>query len=134
VSGGALLFVLAYALGFLAAIPVGGSQIEVAKRAIAGERVGAGLVIVGSVSSDLVYGVIALVGIAPIMERPGVLAGFDVADAALLWLLGVATLRRRDRVHLLGKARAALAGFYCAPRRSTRSYTSRMRCVTSGQA
>jgi hypothetical protein len=30
VSGGALLFLLAYALGFLAAIPVGGSQIEVA--------------------------------------------------------------------------------------------------------
>lgn len=109
-SGGALLFLLAYGLGFVAAIPVGGSQIEVAKRAIGDELVAAGLVVLGSVSSDLVYGVIALFAIAPVMERPGVLAGFDVAGAALLWLLGVATLRGRHRVHPLGQARATLAG------------------------
>jgi threonine/homoserine/homoserine lactone efflux protein len=110
VSGGALLFLFAYALGFAAAIPLGGSQIEVAKRAIGDELVAAGLVVLGSVSSDLVYGVIALFAIAPVMERPAVLAGFDVAGAALLWLLGVVTLRGRHRVHPLGQARAALAG------------------------
>jgi threonine/homoserine/homoserine lactone efflux protein len=110
VSGGARLFLLAYALGFLAAIPVGGTQIELAKRAIADELVAAGLVMVGSVSSDLVYGVIALFGIAPLMERPGVLAGFDVAGAVLLWILGAATLRARHRAHKLRKTRAALAG------------------------
>lgn len=108
-SSGALLFLLAYALGFAAAIPVGGSQIEVAKRAIAGESLAAGLVVLGSVSSDLVYGVIALFGIARFMERPGVLAGFDVGGAVLLWVLGFATLRARHRAHPLGQA-PALAG------------------------
>ena len=43
-SRGALLFLFAYALGFVAAIPVGGSQIELAKRAIGGQLAGAGLV------------------------------------------------------------------------------------------
>ena len=109
-SRGALLFFLAYALGFVAAIPLGGSQIELAKRAIGGELVAACLVAFGSASSDLVYGVIALFGIAPFMERPAVLAGFDVAGTVLLWVLGVATLRARHRVHGLGQTRAALAG------------------------
>jgi threonine/homoserine/homoserine lactone efflux protein len=110
VSGAALLFILAYVLGFFAAIPVGGSQIEVAKRAIAGQLAAAELVAVGSASSDLVYGVIALFGIAPVMERPGVLAGFDIVAAALLWLLSVITLRSRHHVHTPGQARARLAG------------------------
>jgi threonine/homoserine/homoserine lactone efflux protein len=110
VSRGALLFLLAYALGFVAAIPVGGSQIEIAKRAIGGQLAAAGLVAVGSASSDMVYGVIALFGIAPIMERPGVLAAFDVVGAALLWVLAVVTLRRRHRVQPLGQTRAILAG------------------------
>jgi threonine/homoserine/homoserine lactone efflux protein len=110
VSRGALLFFFAYALGFVAAIPVGGSQIELAKRAIGGELAGAGLVAAGSASSDLVYGVIALFAIAPIMERPGVLAGFDIAGAALLWVLAVVTLRGRHRVQPLGRTRAMLAG------------------------
>jgi threonine/homoserine/homoserine lactone efflux protein len=114
VSRGALLFLLAYALGFVAAIPLGGSQIEVAKRAIGDELVAAGLVVLGSISSDLVYGVVALFGVAPVMERPGVLAGFDVAGAVLLWVLGFATLRARHRAHPLGQARWALAG----PRRA----------------
>jgi len=110
VSRAALLFLLAYALGFVAAIPVGGSQIELAKRAIGGKLAAAGLVAVGSASSDLVYGVIALFGIAPVMERPGVLAAFDIAGAALLWLLAVATLRGRHRVHSLNQTRAILTG------------------------
>jgi threonine/homoserine/homoserine lactone efflux protein len=109
VSRGALLFLLAYALGFVAAIPVGGSQIELAKRAIGGELAAAGLVAVGSASSDLVYGVIGLFGIAPVLERPGVLAAFDVAGAALLWVLAVATLRGH-RGHPLRQTRAILAG------------------------
>jgi hypothetical protein len=50
VSHGALLFLLAYALGFVAAIPLGGSQIEVAKRAIGDELVATGLVVVGSLA------------------------------------------------------------------------------------
>jgi threonine/homoserine/homoserine lactone efflux protein len=110
VSRAALLFLVAYALGFVAAIPVGGSQIELAKRAICGRLAAAGLVAAGSASSDMVYGVIALFGIAPYMERPGVLAGFDVAGAALLWLLAVLTLRDRHRAHPLEQTRVMLDG------------------------
>lgn len=108
-SHGALLFLLAYAMGFVAAIPVGGSQIELAKRAIGGQRAAASLVAIGSASSDFVYGVIALFGIAPIMEQPGVLAAFDVAGAALLWLLAALTLRGRHQVQL-GQTRSILIG------------------------
>jgi len=109
VSHAALLFFLAYALGFAAAIPVGGSQIELAKRAIGGHLAAACLVAIGSASSDLVYGVIALFGIAPFMERPAVLAGFDVAGAALLWILAVVTLKARHHVHAPGETRTVLA-------------------------
>ena len=85
-------------------------EIELAKRAIGGELAGAGLVAAGSASSDLVYGVIALFAIAPVMERPGVLAGFDVVGAALLWILAFTTLRGRHRVQPLGRTQAMLAG------------------------
>jgi threonine/homoserine/homoserine lactone efflux protein len=121
VSHGALLFLLAYGLGFLAAIPVGGSQIELAKRAISGQLVAATLVAIGSASSDLVYGVVALFGIAPFMERPGVLAAFDVAGAALLWILAAITLRAEHKGDPLaetrkrsGSASAYLTGFMLA--------------------
>ena len=109
-SHGALLFLLAYAMGFVAAIPVGGSQIELAKRAICGELAAASLVAIGSASSDFVYGVIALFGIAPFLEQPGVLAAFDVAGAALLWLLAALTLRGRHQAQPVGQTRAMLIG------------------------
>jgi threonine/homoserine/homoserine lactone efflux protein len=88
-----LLFLLAFGLGFLAAIPVGGSQIEMAKRAVLGHLRAAGLVILGSVSSDIVYGSVALFGIAPFMDAPWVLAVFNAVGALLLWILAFLTLR-----------------------------------------
>lgn len=66
-----LLFLLAYGLGFVAAIPVGGSQIEMAKRATGGHLRSAVMVVVGSVSSDILYGIVALFGVAPFMETLG---------------------------------------------------------------
>lgn len=115
-SHGALLFLLAYTLGFVAAIPVGGSQIELAKRAIGGDLACARLVAIGSASSDLVYGAVALFGIAPFMERPGVLAAFDVAGAALLWVLAAATLwsRPQPKAVLVGPAGGYVTGFMLA--------------------
>jgi threonine/homoserine/homoserine lactone efflux protein len=89
-----LLFLLAAGLGFAAAIPIGGSQIEMAKRAIGGHVGAAGMVILGSVSSDILYGVIAVFGIAPYMEAPWVLAAFNAAGAVILWSLAVVTLRQ----------------------------------------
>ena len=104
-----LLFLLAFGLGFLAAIPLGGSQIEVAKRAIGGHLRAAGLVVLGSVSSDVVYGVVALFALAPFMERPWVLASFDVAGALLLWALAVVTVKESRRPHTVTLGQPALA-------------------------
>jgi len=103
-----LLFLLAYGLGFVAAIPVGGSQIEMAKRAVAGHGRAAAMVILGSVSSDIVYGGVALFGIAPIMDTRWVLAAFNAAGAVVLWLLGFLTLRESRKPHDLAAAKPAL--------------------------
>lgn len=103
-----LLFLFASVLGFLAAIPVGPSQVEMAKRAVAGHRMSAVMVILGSVSSDIVYGSVALFGIAPIMETRWVLAAFNAAGAVVLWLLGFLTLRQSRRPQDIAFAQPAL--------------------------
>ena len=103
-----LLFVLAYGLGFVAAIPVGGSQIEMAKRAVAGHVRSAAMVVFGSVSSDIMYGAIALFGIAPFMESRWVLAAFYAAGTLVLWLFGFLTLRESRKPQDLATAHAAL--------------------------
>jgi len=108
VSDQLVLFLLAYGLGFAAAIPVGGSQIEMAKRAVAGHLRAAALVILGSVSSDIMYGAIALFGIAPFMESRWVLAAFYATGAIVLWLLGYLTLRECRRPQDLLTPHAAL--------------------------
>jgi len=96
---GLLLFLLAWGLGFVAAIPVGPSQIEMAKRAIAGHGVAAGTVVAGSVTSDVVYGIVALFGIAPVLETPWVRASFNAVGVVVLWVLGFVTLRASRKPH-----------------------------------
>jgi threonine/homoserine/homoserine lactone efflux protein len=108
VTDSLLLFVLAYGLGFVAAIPVGGSQIEMAKRAVAGHLRPAAMVVLGSVSSDVMYGTIALFGIAPFMESRWVLAGFYAAGTLVLWLFGFLTLRESRKPQDLATAHPAL--------------------------
>jgi threonine/homoserine/homoserine lactone efflux protein len=93
------LFLLSFALGFVAAIPIGGSQIEMAKRAITGHLRAASMVVLGSVSSDLIYGWIALYGIAPFMENPKVLGGFNIAGVGILWILAFLTLKESKKPH-----------------------------------
>jgi threonine/homoserine/homoserine lactone efflux protein len=103
------LFLLAVGLGFVAAVPVGGSQIEMAKRAITGNLRAAGMVVLGSVSSDVVYGIVALFGIAPVLETPWVLATFNAVGAVLLWALAFITLRESRKPHELHLANSALS-------------------------
>jgi len=93
------LFLLAIGMGFFAAIPIGGSQIEAAKRAIHGHLLAAWMVVLGSVTSDIMYGIIALFGIAPFLEHPDVLAVFNAVAAVLLWGLGILTLRESKKPH-----------------------------------
>jgi threonine/homoserine/homoserine lactone efflux protein len=94
-----LLFLLAFGLGFVAAIPVGGSQIEMAKRAIAGHLRAAEMVVLGSVSSDIIYGIIALYGIAPFLEKPEILALFSLTGALILWILTYLTFKESKKPH-----------------------------------
>ncbi len=95
------LFLLAIGLGFVTAIPVGGSQIEAAKRAIHGHLRTAWMVVLGSVSSDIMYGVIALFGVAPFLDVPWVIAVFSAVGAVVLWALAYLTLRESKKPHHL---------------------------------
>ena len=92
-----LLFLLAVGLGFVTAIPIGGSQIEMAKRILSGQRWAAAIVILGSVSSDILYGIVAVFGIAPFMDTPWVLAAFNAVGALVLWVLAFVTVRESRR-------------------------------------
>jgi threonine/homoserine/homoserine lactone efflux protein len=103
------LFLLAFGLGFIAAIPVGGSQVEMAKRAITGNLRAAGMVVLGSVSSDVGYGIVALFGIAPVLEAPRVLALFNAVGAVLLWILAYLTLKESRKPHVLHLANSSLS-------------------------
>jgi threonine/homoserine/homoserine lactone efflux protein len=116
------LFLLAVGLGFVAAIPIGGSQIEAAKRAIYGHLRAAWMVVLGSVSSDIMYGVIALFGVAPFLDIPWVMAVFSAVGAVVLWLLAYLALRESKKPHhlrldmnsLKSKRWAYVAGFSLA--------------------
>ncbi|MBN2614409.1 MAG: LysE family transporter [Bacteroidales bacterium] len=82
-----------YVMGFFTAIPVGATQIEIAKRSFAG-HVGAALMIVlGSAISDVMYGFIAFFGIAPFLKEKIVMAIFWAAGSIILFLLGWHTLK-----------------------------------------
>ena len=96
-----LLAILAFVLGFIAAVPVGGSQIEVAKRALNGHLRAALLVAAGSVSSDMLVGFVSLFGIAPFLSRPSVTVWFFLGGGLLLAALAVLTFRESAKPHHL---------------------------------
>ncbi len=90
-----ILFALnAYVLGFVAAIPVGATQIEIAKRFINGYTFSAVMIVAGAVISDFLYGAIALFGIAPFLQNQSVMAIFSVLNSIILIILGILTLRQ----------------------------------------
>jgi threonine/homoserine/homoserine lactone efflux protein len=90
----ALVALLAYALGFLAAIPIGATQVEIAKRAIAGRLDTALMVVLGSVLSDVMYGAIALFGLARFLSNRRVVAGFGLLGGLALGALAWLTMRQ----------------------------------------
>jgi threonine/homoserine/homoserine lactone efflux protein len=104
-----LLFVFALGLGVVAAIPVGPVQIEAAKRAMAGHLRAAIAVVLGSFVSDVGYGAIALFGIAPVIQKPAVLAAFSAAGAVILWGLAYLTWRESRSPHALHLEESTLA-------------------------
>ena len=66
----------AYMMGFLAAVPAGPVQIEVIRRSINGHMRSSFMVIAGALIADIIYGVIALFGIAPFLNDEKVMAVF----------------------------------------------------------
>ncbi|HEY5123107.1 MAG TPA: LysE family transporter [Ignavibacteria bacterium] len=85
-----ILFVLgAFVMGFFAAIPIGASQIEIAKRALNGYIYSALMIAVGTTLSDTMYGIIAFFGIAPFLNEPIVIAIFRLINSIILIILGI---------------------------------------------
>jgi threonine/homoserine/homoserine lactone efflux protein len=93
-----MLFLLCvYIMGFVAAIPIGATQLEIARRSMNGYLSSALMVMVGSVLSDVMYGAIAFFGITSFLQEPGVVAIFWMVGASLLVVLGVWVIRESKR-------------------------------------
>ena len=82
-----------YIMGFLTAIPVGATQIEIAKRSFAGHINAALMIVLGSAISDVTYGFIAFFGIAPFLKEKIVMAIFWLVGSIILFVLGAITLK-----------------------------------------
>jgi threonine/homoserine/homoserine lactone efflux protein len=80
-------------MGFLTAIPIGATQIEIAKRSLNNQVKAALMVVLGSVLSDVMYGFIAFFGVAPFLKSPIVIAIFELVGAVILWVLAYFTLK-----------------------------------------
>jgi threonine/homoserine/homoserine lactone efflux protein len=87
------LFAIAYVMGFLTAIPIGATQIEIAKRSLNNQVRAALMVVLGSVLSDVMYGFIAFFGVAPFLKNPIVIAIFELVGAIILWVLAYFTFK-----------------------------------------
>jgi threonine/homoserine/homoserine lactone efflux protein len=89
-------------MGVGAAIPIGASQIEIAKRAINKHRFSAFMVATGTVSSDMFYGFIALFGAGQFLRGKVVIAIFEFAATLILWVLSYITFRTARKQKVLG--------------------------------
>jgi threonine/homoserine/homoserine lactone efflux protein len=87
------MIICTYTMGFVAAIPVGATQLEIARRSIKGFLFSALMIIVGSVLSDLMYGVIAFWGVFPVLQNPKVISGFWLLGGIIMFALGVVAIR-----------------------------------------
>ena len=92
-----LLIIVSYIIGFFTAIPIGATQVEIAKRSMSGYIKEALMVVAGSVTSDLMYGFIAMFGIAPFLKDEKVEAVFWFIGGIILIVLGVFTLIHSDK-------------------------------------
>ncbi|MCL5029155.1 MAG: LysE family translocator [Bacteroidetes bacterium] len=104
-----LLFLLiTYIMGIFTAIPIGATQIEIAKRSLNNHRRAAYMVAAGSVCSDVMYGFIALFGIAPFLKEKDVIAYFGLGAAAILWVLAFFTFRDGAKKNMLELTHSAI--------------------------
>ena len=114
------LFTLStFSMGFLSAIPSGPVQIEVARRSINGYLAASLAIIAGAFTADVIYGVIALFGLAPFLVEEMVRAFFWLGGAVFLFIVAakifIDTSNQRDinpaKSHLLKKRWGFVNGF-----------------------
>ncbi len=103
-----LFLFLTYVLGVLTAGPIGATQIEIAKRALNSHLRAAYMVATGSVTSDVMYGAIALFGVAPFLEDKIVVAIFGLVATVILWLLAFSTFRDGKNTNMMELSHATL--------------------------
>jgi threonine/homoserine/homoserine lactone efflux protein len=103
-----LLLAAIYIMGFLSAIPVGPGQIEIAKRSLHDHLRAAIMVALGATFCDMLYGLIALFGVAPLFENKMAVAIFELCGAIIIWVLAYFTLRQGAQPHSLGLNRLIL--------------------------
>ncbi|AEA33168.1 LysE family transporter [Hippea maritima] len=92
-----LLLFSSYIIGLITAIPIGPIQIEMAKRSISGYVKESIMVALGSTISDLIYGFIAIFGIAPFLADKEIEALFLFIGGIILIILGLYTLIYSNR-------------------------------------
>jgi threonine/homoserine/homoserine lactone efflux protein len=92
-----LMLVSAFIMGCIAAVPAGPVQIEVVRRSVNGHLRSSFLVIFGAFLVDLLYGIIACFGIAPIIEEKRIMVIFWLIGGGILIILGILILRHSLR-------------------------------------
>lgn len=88
-----IIVIFAFLVGFLIAIPIGAVQIEVAKRAINNNLKSAYMVALGSVCSDIIYGMIASFSITSFLDDGKVKATLLFVSGILLAILSFLAFR-----------------------------------------
>ena len=96
-----LLIFIGLIMGFLSSIPVGGVQLEVAKKAINGHLVPAIAIAAGSAASDFIYGILTLYGLGSFLFHKEFKIGLYILGIFVLLFLLIRSLRdyRSGAVH-----------------------------------
>jgi threonine/homoserine/homoserine lactone efflux protein len=95
----AALLAAVFVMGFLAAIPAGPVQVEVARRALNGHLKASFMVVFGAFWVDALYGIAALFGISRLFVLQPVMSGFWLAGGLILAVAGVMTIRDAGQRH-----------------------------------
>lgn len=94
-----LLLLFAFILGAFAAVPIGGSQIEVLKRAVTGQLTAARFVTGGTSVADVTYGILSLFGMSQWIDLKSIMPYFSLFACLLLWILAWITFKESKKPH-----------------------------------
>ncbi len=92
-----LLILFAYFMGFITAIPIGATQIEIVKRAIKGYIYPALMIAAASATSDFIYGIIAFFGITPFLHNKDFMSLLLMLGCVFLIVLSIFTLKKNTK-------------------------------------